>query len=147
MLTGDVSSLLYRVLRDKLNLIYGIKLDYQTTSSYVLSNFEVTCQFENSKRLYTELMKLLRQFISGKFDDNLLSRSKERLTIMDTNACKENTEYIQTFYSNQYILTGSISMTPAQAIKKVRGISKSRLLEIARRIFNPRNLLVVCETK
>ena len=147
MLIGDVSSLLYLVLRDKLGLIYNIKLNYQNTQSYILSTFEVSCTFENSKKLYSELIRLLKQFTSGKFHANLLTRSKERLIIVDTNSCKDNTEYLQNFYTNQYVLTGKTDVTPHKAIQKIKTVTKPKLLEIARRLFDFNTMLVVCETK
>jgi hypothetical protein len=66
---------------------------------------------------------------------------------MDTNNCKDNTEYINTFYSNQYLLTGDISITPEMTLKKLKSVKKSTLLELISRLFDMNTMLVVCETK
>jgi predicted Zn-dependent peptidase len=147
MLTGDTSSLLYRILRDKLNLVYGIKLFFDMNSSYILSMFEVNCQFNNAKKLINTLLDTLKYFVAGKFDNSLLNRSKERLTIVDMNNCKDNTEYLSTFYANQYMMSKKVNITPDEYIKAVNKITKSQLLSVIRRLFQFDKMLVVCETK
>jgi zinc protease len=147
MLTGDVSSLLYRILRDKLNLIYGIKMMYDMDKSYVLSMFEVSCQFSNTKKLVNALLDTLKQFVAGKFDDALLKRSKERLTIMDMNNCKENTEFLNVFYANQFMLSGRIDITPNDYIKAVNKITKKQLMGVIKRLFQFDKMLITCETR
>ena len=129
ILTGDLSSFLYRVLRDKMNLIYGIKLTFEMDKSYVLSMFEVSCQFENSKKLVNMLVKLLRKFVAGKFESQLLKRSKERITIIDMNTGHDNTEFLNTFYSNQFIMSGKVVYTPDEYINAVNKITKEQSLK------------------
>jgi len=147
MLTGDRSSLMYRILRDKLNLVYGIKLNYDMDKSYILSMFEVSCQFKNVKKLMSTFMETLRNFVSGKFDQELIKRSKERLLIMDMNSCKENTEFLNFFYANQFKMSGKINFTPDDYIKTVTNITKEKLIEVIRRLFQFDNMLITCETK
>lgn len=147
MLTGDISSLLYRVLRDKLNLVYGIKMMFDMDKSYVLSMFQVSCQFNNSKKLMNALLDTLKQFTMGKFDESLLRRSKERLTIMDMNKCKESTEFLNLFYANQFMLSGRTDITPDVYIKTIQKITKKQLIEVIKRLFQFDKMLITCETK
>ena len=147
MLTGDMSSLLYRILRDDLNLIYGIKLDYDMNSSFIVSMFEVNCQIKNSQKLITALVSSLKKFVSGRFDGKLLSRSKERLTILDMTRSKENTEMISDFYANQFIMSGKYDVTQDAYMKFVSGISKDKLLGVAKRLFQFNKMVISCETK
>lgn len=147
MLTGDISSLLYRILRDKMNLIYNIKLYYEMDKSYILSTFEVNCQFKNEKKLITNFIDTLKKFMSGNFDDKLIKRSKERLMIMDMNNSRDNTEYLNLFYANQYMMSGKFDMTPDDYIKFVNGITKENLLSVSKRIFQFSNMIIACETK
>jgi zinc protease len=147
MLTGDTSSLLYLILRDKLNLVYGIKLMYDMNKSYILSMFEVSCQFQNSKKLISTLLDTLQDFIAGKFEEQLLKRSKERLTIMDMNNCKENTEFLNLFYANQFIMSGNIDISPENYIKTVNKITKKQLIDVVKRLFQFDKIIIICETK
>jgi zinc protease len=147
MLTGDISSLLYRILRDKLGLIYGIKLYFDTDKSYILSTFEVTCQFNNEKLLITTLVNTLRDFVSGKFDSHLLKRSKERLSIMDMNNSRDNTEFLNLFYANQFIMSGKFDITPDKYMKIVNNTSKQKLTEVVKRMFQFDKMIIACETK
>jgi len=147
MLVGDVFSLLYKTLRDNLKLIYGIHLNFEITKDSILSTFNMTCQFQNSEKLYKKFIEILQNFIVGKYDDYLLERTKERLTIMDTNSCKENTEYLSSFYSNQYILTDSLSVTPDMAIRIIQKVSKKKIITLSKKLFDFQNIIVVCETK
>jgi zinc protease len=147
MLTGDTSSLLYRILRDKLNLVYGIKLMYDMDKSYVLSMFEVSCQFKNSKKLINTLLSTLRDFAAGKFEEQILKRSKERLTIMDMNNCKENTEFLNLFYANQFIMSGKISIGPSNYIKAIQKITKKQLIGVVKKLFQFDKMLITCETR
>jgi predicted Zn-dependent peptidase len=147
MLTGDTSSLLYRILRDKLNLVYRIKLMFDMNKSYVLSIFEVSCQFVNSKKLVTALLDTLKTFVDGKFKEQLLKRSKERLRILDMNNCKENTEFLSLFYANQFMMSEKIDMTPETYIKEVNNITKKQLINVIKRLFQFDRMLIICETK
>jgi predicted Zn-dependent peptidase len=147
MLTGDVSSLLYRILRDKMKLIYGIKLYFDMDKSYILSMFEVSCQFKNEKKLINTLISTLKSFVSGKFDSELLSRSKERLTVIDMNTCRENTEFLNKFYADMYIMSEKIDMNPDQYIKFINRITKQELIQVAKRLFQFDKLLITCETR
>lgn len=147
MLTGDTSSLLYRILRDKLQLVYGISLSFDMSNSYVLSIFEVSCQFENSKKLITNLFDTLKKFISGKFEEQLLKRSKERLTVMDMNVSKENTEFLSKFYANQYIMSNKYDITPDKWIYLINKINKKEIIKIIKRLFQFDKILITCETR
>jgi len=146
ILLGDICSLLYTVLRDKLNLIYKISLDYIIYSTYILSTFNVDCQIINSKKLYVSLIKTLRNFVNGKFDNKLLNRSKERLNIMYINNGVSNTEDLNQFYSNQYMLTNKADLTMDQVHHKIQNVSKSKIVDIAKKLFNFDKTIVVCET-
>jgi len=147
MLTGDLSSLMYRILRDKLHLIYGINLFFDLDVSYMMSIFEVSCQFKNSKKLVRTFIKILEEFTLGKFDGELLKRSKERLTIMDMNNCRDSTEFLNTFYANQYMMTGNIDMTPDEYIKLINSVSKAKIIDISKRMFQFKEIVITCETK
>jgi predicted Zn-dependent peptidase len=147
MLTGDTSSLLYRILREKLNLVYGIKLGFDMDRSYILSIFEVSCQFKNTKKLIRSLISTLRQFVAGDFESQLLKRSKERLTIMDMNNCRENTEFLNLFYANQFMMSGKIDISPDDYIKAVQKITKEKLTEVIKRLFQFDKMLITCETR
>ncbi len=147
MLTGDTSSLLYRILREKLKLVYGIKLLFDMDKSYIISMFEVSCQFKNAKKLISALLSTLKQFVAGKFETQLLNRSKERLTIMDTNNCRDNTEFLNLFYANQFMMSGKIDITPDNYIKVVNNITKEKLIKVIKRLFQFNKLLITCETK
>ncbi len=146
MLTGDTSSLLYRILREKLKLIYGIKLSYDMDKAYVISIFEVSCQLQNSKKLLTALLSTLKQFVAGKFEPSLLKRSKERLTILDTNNCRDNTEFLNLFYANQFMMSGKIDITPDDYIKTVNKITKEKLTSVVKRLFQLDKIIITCET-
>jgi len=146
MLTGDTSSLLYRLLREKLKLVYGIKLTFDMDKSYILSIFEVSCQFKNVKKLVNSLLTTLQQFVAGKFDSHLLKRSKERLTIMDSNNCRDNTEFLNLFYANQYMMSGKTEISPDDYINAVNKITKDDLLEVIKRLFKFENMIITCET-
>ncbi len=147
MLTGDTSSLLYRILREKLKLVYGIKLLFDMNKSYVISMFEASCQFQNAKKLINALLSTLRQFVAGKFEPSLLKRSKERLTIMDTNNCRDNTEFLNLFYANQFMMSGKIDITPDDYIKTVNNVTKEQLTGVIKRLFQFDKLLITCETR
>ena len=147
MLTGDLSSFLYLTLRDKMNLIYGIKLIFEINKSYVLSIFEVSCQFENAKKLINTLIKLLKQFVAGKYQSQLLNRSKERISIIDMNNCHDNTEFLNVFYANQFIMSNKIDIIPDDYIKIISKITKEKLSKIVKRLFKFDQMLIACETK
>lgn len=147
VLTGDTSSLMYRVLRDKLNLIYSINLSYDINKSHILSIFEVNCQFENGDKLIYNFGKVIKNFVEGKYEQYLLKRSKERMSIVDMNICKDNTEYLSTFYGGQYNILDRIIMTPEIYMDKINKITKERLMPIIKRLFQTRKMVVVCETK
>lgn len=146
MLTGDTSSLLYRILREKMKLIYGIKLSFDMDKSYILSIFEVSCQFKNTDKMISALLHTLKQFTLGKFEPHLLKRSKERLTIMDTNNCRDNTEFLSTFYANQFMMSGKIDTSPDNYIDYVNKITKEKITEVIKRLFNPGEMIITCET-
>lgn len=146
VLIGDISSILYLYLRNKLNLIYGIQLNFEFGPGYILSVFNTNCNFENTQKLIREFFKVMGNFKNGKFEDKMLKRSKERIMMYDINRDLKNTEFINNFYCNQYVLTKNISNTPETCSKKIQNISKTHFLKLANEIFND-EYLVACETK
>lgn len=145
VLIGDISSILFLSLRNKLNLIYGMQLYFEFGPGYILSVFNVNCNFENTEKLIQEFFKAIKNFKNGKFEDKMLKRSKERIMMCDINRDLKNTEYINNFYCNQYVLTGNISNTPEICSKKIQNISKNHFLKLSNEIFND-EYLVACET-
>lgn len=145
VLIGDISSILFLYLRSKLNLIYGIYLYFELSPGYILSTFTVSCNFENTEKLIEEFFKSMKKFKNGNFEDKMLRRSKERLAMVDINRDLKNTEFINNFYCNQYLLTGKISNTPSICSNKIQKINKKYFLEMANELFND-NYIIACET-
>ena len=146
ILVGDISSLLYIELRDKLNLIYGISLKFDFDKNYIISRFSANCQFVNSQKLLINLVDTLNKFLAGKFNDNLIKRSKDRITIKYLNNCQENTEYASSYYAEQYILSGKTTFTPSMINKEIQSFSKNDLIKLSNKLFN-KDMIIVCETK
>jgi predicted Zn-dependent peptidase len=146
VLIGDISSILFLHLRNKLNLIYGIQLYYEFGPGYIMSVFNVNCNFENTKKLIKEFFKIMENFKNGKFENKMLKRSKERIMMNDINRDLKNTEFINNFYCNQYVLTKNISNTPETCSDKIQNISKKYFVKLSNEIFND-EYLIACETK
>jgi len=63
------------------------------------------------------------------------------------NRSKENTEMISDFYANQFIMSGKYDVTQDAYMKFVSGISKDKLLGVAKRLFQFNKMVISCETK
>lgn len=145
LLVGDISSILLLELRDKLNLVYGIDLSFEFCSGFILTAFRISCDFKNSEKLLKEFFKCMENFKKGRFDKKMLDRSINRLEIIDVNNDKKNTEFLNNFYCNQYLLTGKVSNSPETCSRKIKTVSKDRILILVNQIFDDKDLVVVRE--
>ncbi len=146
LLVGDVASILLLELRDRLNLVYGIDLSFEFCEGFILSTFRITCDPKNSEKLIKEFFISIDNFKNGHFDKKMLDRSINRLEIVDINNDKKNTEFLNNFYCNQYLLTGKIINSPIMCSRKIKTVSKDIILILAGQIFNNNDLVVVKET-
>lgn len=145
MLVGDVSSIMYKELRDKLHLVYGVKLYFEFMKTCIMSVFEASCQVQNSSKLHHHFFETMKMFLTSKFSDNIFKRSKERILLFYENENKENTSYLGNFYTTQYLNTENINLSPLDTIKKINKISKKDLIAIANKMF--KEYVIVCETR
>jgi hypothetical protein len=87
----------------------------------------------------------MENFKRGRFDKKMLDRSINRLEIIDVNNDKKNTEFLNNFYCNQYLLTGGVSNSPSTCSRKIKTVSKDRILNLVNRIFDDKDMVVVRE--
>jgi len=84
-------------------------------------------------------------FSSGKYSQNLITRSKERLRILDYNSCKTNINFLTNFYSTKILLGHSYSHN--NFLKEELKISKKQLIKVSDKLFDFGRMIVICKTK
>lgn len=139
MLCGDLTSFLHKILRDKLNLIYGIKLTFDNNYCNIVSTFSVSCIEKNAKKLIENFINLMNIFIVGKYNDDLIKRTKYRLKMVKSETC-ENTNFLSNFYGNQYIMKKLVPDKKIYSFEEtnnnIQNISKKDIVRISNRLFN-----------
>ena len=63
------------------------------------------------------------------------------------NNCHDNTEFLNVFYANQFIMSNKIDIIPDDYIKIISKITKEKLSKIVKRLFKFDQMLIACETK
>lgn len=144
ILVGDLYSLFNKVLRIDMKLVYGVILTFDVYKTYIISKVEVNCQHLNVNKLMNEFLNLLKKIKSGNIDDYFINRSKERLHIMDMNNGRNNTEILNLFYTNQYMLLNRFDISQDEYMNFIKNATKEKIVKTIKRLF--KNMFVVCET-
>ena len=147
ILVGDMSSYLYHILRDKMNLIYEIDLSFETNYCNIAPIFEFSCNDKNAELLLTTFVKLMKKFLKSDYDDFQFNRAKERLLLKKYETC-QNTNFLGTFYGSQVIYGRKNKIiTPDSLMNKIDEISKEKLTKISRKFFEIDTMVIVYQAR
>jgi predicted Zn-dependent peptidase len=152
ILVGDLSSYLYKILRDEMGLIYDISLSFDINYCTLLSEFNFSTNDSQSKLLLETFLTLMKDFTEGKFKDYQMNRVRDRLKMQDMETSK-NTGYLAKLYGYQLIFDENFEnepkrlLGPSDIMKKIKNVSKRDIVKISKKIFNPKAIVIVYQSK
>ena len=138
LLGGMMSSRLFVELREKLGLTYYVATvsDTNPDTGDVVTFAGVTN--ENIEKAITAILKEYKNMATKKLSPKELKKGKDYL-IGRTVLALESTDDRAVFYGKQELLEKDV-LTPAQLYDRIQAVSASDIQEVAKEIFQPKNL-------
>ena len=152
LLCGGMHSLLMRRLRTELHLIYNIKVFLDSEIIGTLATIETTGDQENTKLIIKSIKDVLKDLIKGNWDEEHMTRIKDRFLIKDEKVCKNNIffgDYYGSQYLNQLYKEKPKIRTMKQKRQFINKLTKKKLIQTAKKIFKMEKMVVIyqCQNK
>jgi predicted Zn-dependent peptidase len=140
ILGGGMSSRLFKKIREEMGAAYyvGVSPNLYATHGYlaVFAGLNREKFYVATKAIYEEMQKMAVKKVSKEE----LSRAKDHL-IGTFLLSLETSDQLAFFYGNQEAVSGKMD-SPEEIIKKIKSVNESKILSLAKNIFNPKNISV-----
>jgi predicted Zn-dependent peptidase len=146
ILTGDLTSYLYNILRVELGLIYEISLNFEITFDGILSMFSFSTENNKAYLLINKFLEMMKLFLEGNFSDALFQKTKDRMILFGEESCK-NTDYYCSYYASEFIYEVSEKVPPPMKyIENNNTISKSEFITLSKKLIDFNKYLIIYES-
>jgi predicted Zn-dependent peptidase len=151
IVAGDLSSLLVQILRQKLNLVYGVGCQINTNICGTVSCIKVSTLDKNVKKVVKNIFEICGTFSNKLITSKKLLRSKRMYKVNLYQKNLNNVSSIKKFYTEQFLY--QLNNKPIKVVslkeknKKIDNLSKERVRSIIKRLFNPKKCLIVYQGK
>lgn len=152
ILSGGMQGLLMRRLRTELHLVYNVKVYIESEIVGTLATIETTGDQENVPLIIKNIKDILKDFLSGNWNDEHMDRIKDRKLIRDEKICK-NTVFYGDFYGGQFANQLYREKPKIYELKDtmdyVKKATKKDIINASNKVFNLNELITVyqCKTK
>lgn len=151
ILSGGLTSLLLRELREKLNLVYGISCLPITNMCGTVVYISVSTLDKNIKKVIEKIFEICKLYSKKLISSNKLLQVKRKykMGIYQTNLNSVNG--VRDFYAGQFLYQLNKKnrkvVTLNEKIKKVNSLTKEKTRRIIKKIFDTKNCLIVYQGK
>jgi predicted Zn-dependent peptidase len=139
VLGGPMSSLLMRILRLKLKLIYGLSLDIETFFCGTIFTYEMSTEDKNIKTTIVKTMQIIKRALHTNIDERLIENIKNKHLLRVYEACSGPAD-LSSFYAIQYmnqLYQPHIHLfTPSDIKKAIRGVTADQIRELLVQLFH-----------
>lgn len=141
MLTGNVSSILNKKLRNELGLVYSIYITYERIHNIFLSmiNYNTT---HNTEHINEIIIKLLMNISTMDNMDKLFEGARERVILRLSKSY--SLDFLSNFYSRQYVFNDTV-ISHDNIVEKLRKVGLNDISNIISNIFKKNNLVSVIQ--
>ena len=152
ILSGGMQGLLMRRLRTELHFIYNVGVYIEPEITGTLATIETTCDQENVALVVKNIRNVLKDFLDGNWNNEHMTRIKDRFLINDEKVCK-NTTFYGNYYGDQFA-TQIYKKKPKiillkEQVKYIKNSTKKDIINASKKIFNLNKMVTIyqCKTK
>jgi len=148
---GDLTSLLVRILREKLKLVYGVSCSSNTNMCGTIVYISVSTLDKNVKKVVEKIFEICKQYSKKLISSNKLLQAKRRYKMGVYQKNLNSVDAVSNFYAPQFLYQLNDKnvkiYTLKEQIKKINGLTKERVRSIIKRIFNTKNCLIAYQSR
>jgi predicted Zn-dependent peptidase len=151
IIAGDLTSLLLKILREKLKLVYGISCSFMTNMCGTVVFLSVSTLDKNIKKVLEIVFKICKKYSNKLISNNKLLQLKRKMKMSIYELNLNSVEAVRNFYASQYLYQLNDKnrkiITLNEKIKKINSLTKGKIKDLIKRIFDTKNCLIVYQGK
>tara|TARA_B100000795_G_scaffold269719_1_gene260062 strand:- start:6240 stop:7613 length:1374 start_codon:yes stop_codon:yes gene_type:complete len=148
---GDLTSLLVRILRGKLKLVYGVSCSSTTNMCGTIVYISVSTLDKNVKEVAEKIFEICKQYSKKLISSNKLLHAKRKYKMGVYQKNLNSVDAVSNFYAPQFLFQLNDKnvkiYTLKEQIKKINGLTKEKVRSIIKRIFNTKNCLIAYQSR
>ena len=141
ILSGGLDSLLYRVLREKLNLVYSVSCTAEIEPYGIFIEINWSCDTKKVKKSIISIFSVIKKFDTVHYDGHK--------TLLIEQLVRDNlltSQDIVDIYGNELVTWGHFKEIK-EIVKEVKKIKAQEVREVVKQYMNPKNTLFVHMSK
>ena len=152
ILSGGLTSLLLRELREKLNLVYGISCLPITNMCGTVVYISVSTLDKNIKNVIEKIFEICKLYSKKLISSNKLLQVKRKYKMEIYQSNLNIVKSVRNFYADQFLYqlnnkNRKVVYFLNEKIKKVNSLTKEKTRQIIQKIFDTKNCLIVYQGK
>lgn len=140
LLCGDMSSIMYKKLRNELHLVYSIQLTYERINNILVSNFDFSCSDDKVNTVLEHFFDILYSIESIKELDKLIEIAKEKIYIELVEHCK-NLDFLSYYYGQLFTFNDN-KIEHHKIPSMIKNVSTDKIIKVLNHIINKKTMFV-----